>query len=553
MFNKKYLLLVLISLLCLLAISSVSASEDVVGDGLTGDVADEASIDSIDAEIDSDGELSEGEPKEASVELAQEGSYYQNTTLNVVVKDNQTDEGIEGAEIYLEFSNGKNATITTQSGGIGSYILNFTAGTYSVTASSLSTGIATFSPVTLNDITILPHDGKITITQSGKYSDDKVLTIKVYDQFTNKGFAQKVYLDFSNGKRTFVKTNAEGVATYKMNFKPGTYWVKASATNSNVNLDTATLSNVVISRTSVYIEPRPYAAYYASGKIFMIKVKTYNYKPASGVKLKIDIYNGKTKITVYRRTNATGWAQYPASKLSIGKHKVVVSIASNDLHAGKLKIRSITINKAYVDIYAPGNIQVAQKYDGKYGVKITHRATGDPIANLNVQLKVYTGNSYKTYNLKTNKNGYVCIQTKGLGIGKHNVVVSAGNDYYNSAQKTGNFVVSDRIPTSFGMVLESEDYWPDSDRGTLEYWITIQDSKDVIWGKELTFTDKNGSKTHIINGDGVTSFHFDSKFTACSVSFAGDSKYLPCRHNFASHISALIESMKRTWAGYDNS
>ena len=196
MFNKKYLLLVLISLLCLLAISSVSASEDVVGDGLTGDVADEASIDSIDAEIDSDGELSEGEPKEASVELAQEGSYYQNTTLNVVVKDNQTDEGIEGAEIYLEFSNGKNATITTQSGGIGSYILNFTAGTYSVTASSLSTGIATFSPVTLNDITILPHDGKITITQSGKYSDDKVLTIKVYDQFTNKGFAQKVYLDF---------------------------------------------------------------------------------------------------------------------------------------------------------------------------------------------------------------------------------------------------------------------------------------------------------------------------------------------------------------------
>ena len=271
MFNKKYLLLVLISLLCLLAISSVSASEDVVGDGLTGDVADEASIDSIDAEIDSDGELSEGEPKEASVELAQEGSYYQNTTLNVVVKDNQTDEGIEGAEIYLEFSNGKNATITTQSGGIGSYILNFTAGTYSVTASSLSTGIATFSPVTLNDITILPHDGKITITQSGKYSDDKVLTIKVYDQFTNKGFAQKVYLDFSNGKRTFVKTNAEGVATYKMNFKPGTYWVKASATNSNVNLDTATLSNVVISRTSVYIEPRPYAAYYASGKIFMIK------------------------------------------------------------------------------------------------------------------------------------------------------------------------------------------------------------------------------------------------------------------------------------------
>ena len=285
----------------------------------------------------------------------------------------------------------------------------------------------------------------------------------------------------------------------------------------------------------------------------MIKVKTYNYKPASGVKLKIDIYNGKTKITVYRRTNATGWAQYPASKLSIGKHKVVVSIASNDLHAGKLKIRSITINKAYVDIYAPGNIQVAQKYDGKYGVKITHRATGDPIANLNVQLKVYTGNSYKTYNLKTNKNGYVCIQTKGLGIGKHNVVVSVGNDYYNSAQKTGNFVVSDRIPTSFGMVLESEDYWPDSDRGTLEYWITIQDSKDVIWGKELTFTDKNGSKTHIINGDGVTSFHFDSKFTACSVSFAGDSKYLPCRHNFASHISALIESMKRTWAGYDNS
>lgn len=543
MFNKKYLLLVLISLLCLLAISSVSASEDVVGDGLTGDVADEASIDSIDAEIDSDGELSEGEPKEASVELAQEGSYYQNTTLNVVVKDNQTDEGIEGAMIYLEFSNGKNATITTHSGGMGSYDINFDAGTYSVTASSLDTDVAIFSPVTLNDISILPHSGKITITQSGKYADNKVLTVKVYDQFTNNGFAQKVYLDFSNGKKTFVRTNADGIATYKMNFKPGTYWVKASATNNNVELNEVKLSNVVISRTPVYLNPRPYAAFYASGKNFMVKVKNYNYKPAVGVKVKIDIYTGKKKVSVYRRTNASGWAQYPASKLAIGKHKVVVSVASNDLHAGKLKATTITIKKANMDIYAPSNVQVAQNYDGKYGVKLTNRATGDPIANMNVQFKVFTDGGYKVFNVKTSKTGYACIQTKGYSIGKHDVVVSAGNNYYNVAQKTGYFVTSDRVPTYLQVSASSGDgdYSPKIG-GYNAFWILLHDmDHNQLKGKELIIIDSKGTKKITFNNnDPVWTVHFNSNFTSCSISFAGDNDYLPCKCNLSPIIHELM-------------
>ena len=567
MLNKKHVILLCSLLLCMVAVSSVSAAEDIaVGDELA--VASD-NVEIVDSNIDNedmtngeavvpvssqddsgDDALGDGIP--ANVELTQNGTYYQSTKLDVVVRDNQTSDGIDGAKIYLEFSNGKNATITTQSGGIASYDINLAAGTYSVTASSADTNVSVFSPVTLNGITILPHNGKITITQSGKYSDNKVLTVKVYDQFTKKGFAQKVYLDFSNGKRTFVKTNADGVATYKMNFKPGTYWVKASATNSNVKLDEVKLSNVVITRTPVTFNPRPYAAYYASGKNFMVKVINYNRKPAVGVKVKIDIYTGKKKASVYRKTDASGWAQYPASKLAIGKHKVVVSVASNDLHSGKLKIKYITINKAYVDIYAPSNVQVAQNYDGKYGVKITHRVTGEPVANMNVQFKVSTDDGYKTYNVKTNKNGYAAIQTKGLSEGRHNVAVSAGNNYYNAAQKTGYFVTSDRIPTYIdprASTMEGE-YSLTGDTAQ-SFWIKLFDINNN-WLEDryydLVLVDCQGTRKVAVNQEFpyTDTVWFNSNFTACSISFPGDSEYLPCKYDLYPAIYARwAKDMKR--------
>ena len=468
-----------------------------------------------------------------NIALSQSGTYYKAKTITVEVTD---DDGnpVPNAKVLLQFSNDKEVTVTTLTNGKANYKVPYNAGSYTVKALPNSQSL-TADMKTLK-FTIAKDPGTITITQAGKYATNKKLTFKVIDSRTKKALAnQRVDLTFSNGKKTFVRTNSKGIATFSMKaFAPGNYFVKASATNANVKFPTTTkLANIKIAKTPVALNPRPLTAFYASGKYFNIKVTDNAKKAIGGVKLKVDIYTGSSKQTKYLKTISTGWTKLAASTLDVGTHKVVVSVASTNLHTGKAQTSSIIIKKASVDIYAP-NIINAYKQDGKYGIRINNHASGNPLSGWTVQIKVYTGSSAKTFKVKTNVNGYASIPTNTLSKGKHTVVVTtAANKYYNAGKSSGSITISTKIPTHFDIERSSLRY------NTLTTYMNGMPYATYIMSvqvpvhlfdnlgheiiKKVTLTNDEGTTTGT-SGE-VISMSGGSDIT---LRFAGDSKYMPC-------------------------
>ena len=71
-----------------------------------------------------------------------------------------------------------------------------------------------------------------------------------------------------------------------------------------------------------------------------------------------------------------------------------------------------------------------------FKVTIKNKATKKVIPKIKVKIKVFTGKKYKTYILKTNKNGMAKINTKNLKIGKHKVLITSANAKYIISAKS---------------------------------------------------------------------------------------------------------------------
>lgn len=175
---------------------------------------------------------------------------------------------------------------------------------------------------------------------------------------------------------------------------------------------------------SIDLVPQKLSTTYASGKNFKIKAmdgKTK--KPAANVNILLKVYTGKKYKKVSLTTDSGGMAKYPASKLSIGKHKIIVSVKDTKKYSAKAKTGTVKISKAKLKISAPKMTSI-YKQNKKFQVTVKNKESGKVMKGVKVLLKVFTGNKYKKYSLKTNKNGGVSINTKNLKKGTHKVTVN---------------------------------------------------------------------------------------------------------------------------------
>ena len=94
---------------------------------------------------------------------------------------------------------------------------------------------------------------------------------------------------------------------------------------------------------------------------------------------------------------------------------------------------SFAVKKAPTSVKAP---KVTNKYKKSKYFKVTVKSYKKPVKSLKLKVKVYTGKKYKTYTIKTNKNGIAKLNTKKLKVGKHKVVISSGNSNYKLSAKS---------------------------------------------------------------------------------------------------------------------
>lgn len=234
------------------------------------------------------------------------------------------------------------------------------------------------------------------------------------------------YLNISNDKISKVincSSNSQGIVNFNVNDLPvGTYDFLVKFNDFSFN------STLTIEKAPVKFVLSSYKAAYDSPKKFNVKLlNSKDNSTVSGVKISLKLYTGKSYKTLTATTNSKGIASFSLSKNTVGKHKIIVSASENVVSAKKNS--SITITKASANVKLSKTTFKYKKSD-YLKMTLTNKNTKKPISKLTVKVKVYTGKSYKTYSLKTDKNGIIKINTKGLKKGSHKIVISLSSKYY---------------------------------------------------------------------------------------------------------------------------
>jgi len=201
------------------------------------------------------------------------------------------------------------------------------------------------------------------------------------------------------------------------------FLVSVSAVCAAEGSQNSTVADDVDEVKSVTLTPKKLSTTYDSGKEFKVKAIDINTKkPVSNLKLTLKVYTGKKYKSFTKNTDSNGVAKYSPSKLSIGKHKIIVSVKDSKI-TSKAKTSSVTVKKAKVTISAP---KITSKYNEnkKFKITVKNKESKKLMKGVKLLVKVFTGKKYKKYSLKTNKNGVVSINTKSLKKGLHKVMVN---------------------------------------------------------------------------------------------------------------------------------
>lgn len=149
-------------------------------------------------------------------------------------------------------------------------------------------------------------------------------------------------------------------------------------------------------------------------------------------------------VSFYGDTDENGVGVVTFPSLPVGTYYIEIDAASWQEGGYSQKTLTIppskSINKDNVikpTVKAPS---MTVKPKAKKYFKITVKNSKNPVKNLKLKVKVYTGKKAKTYTLKTNKQGVVKIPTKKFKAGIHKVKITSANKKY-SINKVSKFIV----------------------------------------------------------------------------------------------------------------
>ena len=241
-----------------------------------------------------------------------------------------------------------------------------------------------------------------------------------------------------DAKITF-KDNVIGVS----NLAVGKYTLKVTTTPDSVHESVDENIDVVVTKNTAKITAKAKTFAYKSGVKWAITLKDDSNSPISGMKVAIKVFTGKKAKTYYAKTNSKGVANFAASKLSIGKHKVVLSV-SHKGYTNKAVTSSVKIIKP-----TELKFKLQQKKSnskGEVGISylVSDKKTGKGINGVKFKCLIYTGKKYTTHYLTTKKikgantvyNGAVGFITNQYSVGKHTVKLIPVNIKYKGSLTT---------------------------------------------------------------------------------------------------------------------
>ena len=174
--------------------------------------------------------------------------------------------------------------------------------------------------------------------------------------------------------------------------------------------------------------------------VYYYKRTTKDFKTNATVK----IYGSNDKGNLAGRSTSAKKDNVYYLKKFISKFKL--SGTPNQKHIGDYKFGNIDkLFKTQTKISAK-NITCNFNQSEYFNLTLKNKKTKKVLKNVKVNLRVYTGNEYKNYVVKTDKMGIAKFNTKDLKVGIHNVVLSSANNKYIISGKN-RITIKDMINT----------------------------------------------------------------------------------------------------------
>ncbi|MBR2665589.1 right-handed parallel beta-helix repeat-containing protein [Methanobrevibacter sp.] len=248
-----------------------------------------------------------------------------------------------------------------------------------------------------------------------------------------KSIAKQTVIATINGVNFTSVSDANGVATFKTDLKPGNYTVTFTVAGSDnykmaTSNGTLSIADDRIATALTAINPTVYLQAIEKGSNYQITLKDDSEKAIAGKEIAVS-FNGATyKAT----TDANGIATVTLKATKTGSLKATISFAGDDTYKAASKTATVKITKEASKITAKKKTFKATTKTKKYAITLKSKS-GKAIKKVKVTIKV----KGKTYKATTNSKGKATFKiTKLTKKGKHSATVKfAGNKYFNKASK----------------------------------------------------------------------------------------------------------------------
>ena len=334
-------------------------------------------------------------------------------------------------------------------------------------------------------------------SDSNHYSTSAELDITVFKANSSVTFSGEIVFDYMGSASTFVIVNGGSLAVEnisvvghdaKISFdnnvisvsglNAGVYNLTVVTTpDSNHNSVDANVS-VIVNRISSEIKSySPIVfSYLGVGSTYI----TVNGGGLSDAKMSV---SGHSEAVISYVGN-----QIRVSNLNPGSYSLRVESIPDANHNADVKYISVTVNKAPVRIEAKSTTVALKK--SSWTIKVLD-SKNNPVSNILVTLKIYTGKKFITVKVMTNAKGEATYSTKGLSKGTHKVIASIKHIGYSANPVTSSIKVIKQTKLNFKVKKNVA-----KDGSSLS--ITVKKGKKGINGvkiKLLIYTGKKLTKT----------------------------------------------------------
>ena len=317
------------------------------------------------------------------------------------------------------------------------------------------------------------------------------VNLKVYTGSSYKNY----YGSVGNDGRASVNIRNLGIGNHKVEVYYGN------------DLKATSSIKVIKSTAKVYAPVKTIK--YNKNTYYKIKALDSHRNPITNVMLKVKVFTGKKYRTYSIKTTSRGIAKFETGGLSLGNHIITIESADKKykiFKSTKIIIRNTVAKKAEKLIVSAPDENVMYKNSHYYKIAVKDGYT-DPVKQLVLKVKVYTGKKYKIYSVKTDSKGVAKLQTKNLEKGTHRISMTSANKNYE-VLKSSKINVKDSMVYNDGLTrLKSLNYHPDGENyKALLTWY----SKPGASYQVLKKTGQDYEVISVVQSRGNTASYYDT-------------------------------------------